>query len=495
MERRTFLLAAGAGVLAGCSTSKKPTRARTSSPPPTSASPTGPADWNALARGLRGRVIRPGDADYDRARRLYIPRFDDVRPAGIAYCEHASDVAECMAFATRQRLPVALRSGGHNYAGWSTGTGLVIDVSPMDAIDVTGERVAVGAGVRLVDLYGRLAPRGLAVPGGTCPTVSVSGLTLGGGLGATSRAFGLTCDNVESLRIVTPDGVVRECSASNEPDLFWACRGGGGGNFGAVLDFTYRTHRIESEVTPFRMSWPRSRAADALRGWQRWLPSAPDEVWTSFQLDATRGVSVEGLALSDPSASTDALAAVVGGADPVLTVHPQPYLDAMLRLAGCVGQTVDECHEQGRLPGQRLDGRFPRTDYAAKSHVARHPLPAEAIAALVPRVRGRDGRSVLLDAMGGAIGRVAPSATAFPHRDALFTVQYLAPGDDLAWLRGVHDAMDPYLRGAAYVNYIDPELASWRTDYYGANADRLSAVKAKYDPNGLLHFPQAITPR
>ncbi|RFU41764.1 FAD-binding oxidoreductase [Actinomadura logoneensis] len=490
LERRTFLLAAGAGILAGCSSSPgKPAPARTSR-----ASPTGPADWNALARGLHGRVVRPGDADYDRARRLYIPRFDDVRPAGIAYCAQPSDVAECMAFAARQRIPVAVRSGGHNYAGWSTGTGLVIDVSPMDAIDIGGGHATVGAGVRLIDLYARLGARGLTVPGGSCPTVSVSGLTLGGGLGATSRAFGLTCDAVESLRIVTPDGVLRECDASREPDLFWACRGGGGGNFGVAVGFTYRTHRVPDQVTPFTMSWPRSRAAEALRGWQRWLPSAPDEVWTSFQLDATRGVSVEGFALSDPSGPTDALAAAVGGASPDLAAHPQSYTDAMLRLAGCVGQTVDECHAQGRLPGQHVAGRFPRTDYTAKSHMARRPLPDDAIESLVRRVRGRDGRSVLLDAMGGAIGRVAPSATAFPHRDALFSAQYLAPSDDMAWLRGVHGAMDPYLRGAAYVNYTDPELASWRTDYYGANAGRLGAVKAKYDPNALLRFPQAITP-
>ncbi|MFC4905897.1 FAD-binding oxidoreductase [Actinomadura gamaensis] len=494
MERRVFLLAAGAGVLAGCSTSSKkpsPSRARTSG---SAASPTatGPADWNALAHGLQGKVIRPGDADYERARQLYIPRFDRIRPAGIAYCANESDVSECLAFARRQRLPVAVRSGGHNYAGFSTGTGLVIDVSPLDSIDVSADRVTAGAGVRLIDLYARLGARGLSVPGGTCPTVSVSGLTLGGGLGATARAHGLTCDVLESVRIVTPDGTVRECDASREPDLFWACRGGGGGNFGVALAFAYRPQRIDAEVTPFSLGWPWSRAADALRGWQRWLPSAPDSVWTSFQLDASRGVSVEGFALSDPSRSLDGLNGAIGGPDADTSVRPQPYLDAMKRLAGCTGQTVAECHEPGRLPGQRPEGRFPRTDYAAKSHIARRPLPDDAIDTLVRRVRGRDGRSVLLDAMGGAIGRVAPGDTAFPHRDGLFCVQYLADGGDMAWLRGVHAAMDPYLRGAAYVNYIDPELASWRGDYYGANADRLGAVKGRYDPDGLLRFPQSV---
>jgi hypothetical protein len=161
---------------------------------------------------------------------------------------------------------------------------------------------------------------------------------------------------------------------------------------------------------------------------------------------------------------------------------------------GCAGQSTAECHAQGDLPGQRPEGRYPRTDYAGKSHVAYRPLQDAGIEALTGRFGGAgvSGRSVLMDAMGGAIARVGPGGTAFPHRRALFCVQYLANGDDLAWLRAAHQAMEPHLGGAAYVNYVDPDLRDWRRAYYGANLGRLAKVKAAYDPRSLLRFPQSV---
>ncbi|GLW62365.1 hypothetical protein Arub01_06090 [Actinomadura rubrobrunea] len=504
MERRAFLKAtglAGLATAAGCSQESPPVSSgalpsRGGSP---AARPTGPADWKALERGLEGRLIRPGDADYDRARRLYIPRYDSVRPAAIAYCATPEDVAECVAFATLKEMPVAVRSGGHSYAGWSTGTGLVVDVSPMDEVKVEGGRAVVGAGTRLIDLYARLADEGAGVPAGTCPTVGVAGLTLGGGLGVLSRAYGLTCDVLESARVVTADGRVRECDARRDPDLFWACRGGGGGNFGVAVEFTYRTHAAD-DVTTFSVRWPWSQAAAVIRGWQRWAPSAPDEVWTSLQISTSPpggapAVEVSGAALADPGPHIDRLTSSVGRDPSGRSARRHTRLDAMRQIAGCSGRTVAQCHAQGDLPGQRPEGRFPRTDYSGKSHVALRPLPDDAIDALVARFAGgndRSGRSVLMDAMGGAIGRIRPGDTAFPHRGGLFVLQYLADGDDLRWLRGTHKAMDAYLRGAAYVNYIDPDLADWRRAYYGANADRLAKVKAAYDPGRLFRFPQAV---
>ncbi|XVQ12878.1 FAD-binding oxidoreductase [Spirillospora sp. CA-255316] len=462
---------------------------------------TAPADWNALERGLEGRLIRPGDAAYDEARKLYIPRFDRVRPAGVAYCDGPSDVAECLAFAAAKRLPVAVRSGGHNYAGWSTGTGLVIDVSPMDSVRVEGGgrggRAMVGAGARLIGLYDRLSAEGAAVPAGTCPTVGVAGLTLGGGLGVTSRAHGLTCDVLESVGIVTADGRYRECDARRDPELFWACRGGGGGNFGVAVGFTFRTHPATG-LTTFSLRWPWSRAAAVIGGWQRWAPSAPDEIWTSLQINTEPSggsptVDVTGVAPGEPD--LDGLVAAVGADPSGRDAQNRSYLDAMKATGGCAGQSTTECHAGGDLPGQRPGGRFPRTDYSGKSHVAYRPLTGTAIAALTGRFtdgNGVGGRSVLMDAMGGAIARTAPGDTAFPHRRALFCVQYLADGDDLGWLRATHRAMEPHLGGAAYVNYIDPDLRDWPRAYYGANHDRLARVKARYDPRSLFRFPQSV---
>ncbi|GAA2602114.1 FAD-binding oxidoreductase [Actinomadura fulvescens] len=500
MERRGFLAATALGALAaGCSSDEPRPSPRRTPASPRSPAPTGPADWNALARNLDGRVIRPGDASYDQARRLYIPRYDRVRPAGIVYCDHAQDVAECVAFAARLRLPVAVRCGGHGYAGWSTGSGLVIDVSSMDAVEPDGGRAVVGAGTRLIDLYDRLSRAGRGVPAGTCPTVGVAGLTLGGGLGVLSRAYGLTCDVLESVRVVTADGRVLTCDADREPELFWACRGGGGGNFGVAVEFTYRTHEAAA-LSTFDLRWPWSQAAAVIRGWQRWSPSADDGVWTSVQLNTepssgTPTVEITGVALSDAGSDLDRLAAAVGVDPDGPNLQRRSYLATMQQVGGCAGRTIDGCHGEGTLPGRRPSGRFPRTDYSGKSHVVLRPLSDDGIAALVARfTRGNEtpGRSALMDALGGAIGRLRPADTAFPHRQGLFCVQYLANGDDRDWLRGTHRAMEPYAGGAAYVNYIDPELADWRRAYYGTNLDRLTKVKAAYDPGRLFRFPQAI---
>ncbi|TDB86188.1 FAD-binding oxidoreductase [Actinomadura sp. KC216] len=495
MDRRWVLKATLLGPLAaaGCSGEKPSPADRPSRRPRL----TGPADWNALGRGLDGTLIRPSDTSYAQARRLHIPRFDGIKPAGIAYCETPQDVSECMAFATLQRIPVAVRCGGHSYAGWSTGTGLVIDVSPMDTVKRDGGHAVVGAGTRLIDLYAGLAEHGVSVPAGSCPTVGVAGLTLGGGIGVASRAYGLSCDALASVQVVTADGRVLTCDGERNPDLFWACRGGGGGNFGAAVSFTFRTHEI-GEVTPFSVRWSWADAAAVIRGWQRWAPSAPDEVWTSLRLDtrpgqATPSVEVIGVALADATPSMNALTAATGADPTSSTAQSRPYLDAMKFMGGCAGQTVEQCHAQGTLPGRRPGGSFPRTDYAGKSHIAYKPLPDAAINALLNRFdTGNDvqNRSVLMDAFGGAIGRVSPGDTAFPHRKALFCVQYLAP--DNAWLRGTHAAMEPSMGGTAYVNYIDPDLKDWATAYYGPNLDRLRRTKAAHDPEGLFRFPQAL---
>ncbi|QXJ24636.1 FAD-binding oxidoreductase [Actinomadura graeca] len=499
MERRAVLKAALGGLAAaGCSGEDRPSPARATRPAAGSPGATvTPSGWDALPKYLKGRLVRPDDDSYDEARRLYIPRYDGIRPQGIAYCASPADVSTCLAFAVRSKVPVAVRCGGHSYAGWSTGTGLVIDVSAMSAVTVDGGRATVGAGTRLIDLYDRLAREGVGVPAGSCPTVGVAGLTLGGGLGVTSRAYGLTCDVLESVEVVTADGRIRVCDARRDAELFWACRGGGGGNFGVAVSFTFRTHRV-GDVTPFTLRWPWSRAAEAIRGWQRWAPSAPDSVWTSLQLnsrpsDGVPSVEVSGVALDDAGPHMDRLTAAAGVDPGTSSARARPYMDAMKFMAGCAGNTVEQCHGQGTLPGQRPGGAFPRTDYAGRSHVAYRPLPDAAIGALLRRFEQGNGvadRSVLMDAMGGAIGRVRPGDTAFPHRAALFCVQYLAP--DAAWLDGTHQAMEPYLGGTAYVNYVDGSLKGWARAYYGANLERLAKAKAAYDPGRLFSFPQAV---
>jgi FAD/FMN-containing dehydrogenase len=536
--RRAFLALAGvaaAGAAVSCSTreSAQPGRsagaaadtasgaAASCAPSPCAAAPAvaapAPADWQALRRGLSTReLILPGQGGYATARELFDPRFDVIKPAGIAYCGTPHDVSTCLAFVRKFGLPVAARSGGHSYGGWSSSTGLVVDVTRMNSFLVgPGGTVRVGTGTRLVDFYSGLAAHGLAVPGGSCPTVGVAGLTLGGGVGVLSRAYGLTSDHLEAVQIVTADGNVRDCDAQRGSDLLWASRGGGGGHFGVATSFTFRTQRL-SRLVIFFLSWPWSQAAQVVDGWQSWVPRMPDALWSNLHLIASPGgalptVSVGGTYLGPVAAAEGLLSGLytaVGSPPASPYVAETSYLNAMMVEAGCADQSVSQCH----LPAQTANGQLSREPSYAKSDFFTRRLPPAAVRTLVAgigQVRGVRAAAtgvgaIAFDALGGAVNRVAPAATAFVHRDALFLAQYStswrwgAPGSEVAsqqaWLRQFYSSLHPYASGQAYQNYIDPDLSGWRQAYYGANYPRLARIKAAYDPHQVFRFPQGITP-
>jgi FAD/FMN-containing dehydrogenase len=501
VTRRNFLTGVGAGAAALTAYGTLSAGARDG------------ADWAALARDLSGRLVRPGETGYTVARRLFDPRFDDLRPAGIAYCRNPSDVSTCIAFARRHGVPLAARSGGHSYAGWSSTSGLIVDVSAMNSVRLSGGTVTVGAGTRLIDLYSEVTAHGRAVPGGSCPTVGIAGLTLGGGVGVVARAYGLTCDNLESLRIVTADGALLDCDASAHPDLYWACRGGGGGNFGIVTEFTFSTHPAD-HIVLFFLSWPWSRAARVIAAWQDWAPHAPEALWSNLHLAAAPGAGTPAIqvggtylgSVSDAGAQLERLYAAAGSTPSERFLKSMSYMHAMLVDAGCADLDVQECH----LPWQVAGGRVSRQPQYAKSDFFTRPLSLAAIGTLLRGVenlrgvRGARGGSggVAFDALGGAVNRIAPQATAFIHRNALFMAQYLtgwtegASASGIAnqhvWLRSLWRSMRPYASGQGYQNYIDPDLAGWRRAYYGPNYARLVNVKHAYDPRRLFSFPQAI---
>jgi FAD/FMN-containing dehydrogenase len=520
--RRAFLrftaAGGGAALLSSCSGSSAgvnggtTSTARVAGASGASAGP-GPGDWAALARDLSGPLVRPGQAAYTTARQLFDPRFDSMRPAGIAYCRNPHDVSTCLAFVRKFGIPVAARCGGHSYAGWSSTSGLIIDVTRMAGVNVSGAIATVGAGTRLIDFYNGLAAHGRAVPGGSCPTVGIAGLTLGGGVGVVSRAYGLTSDNVRSLQIVTADGKVRTCSATSNPDLFWACRGGGGGNFGVVTSFTFSTHPA-GQIILFFLSWPWSKAARVISAWQSWAPHAPDELWSNVHLAAAAGGSVPVLqvggtflgSVSAAAAQLNKLYAAVGSQPSSHFLENTSWLHAMLVEAGCASLTVNQCH----LPGQAPGGRLSRASEYAKSDLFTKPLSSQGIGTLLSGVekfqraggaRGASG-GIAFDALGGAVNRVAPGATAFVHRNALFQAQYTttwplgsaaaAVARQHAWQQSFWQSMRPYASGQAYQNYVDPALPNWRQAYYGANYARLARVKAAYDPHRVFRFPQAI---
>jgi FAD/FMN-containing dehydrogenase len=514
LNRRTFLTLSSlglSGLLAAC----EGAAAHTSAPTPTATPPRqsvpDEADWSALAGSLR--LVRPQERGYPAAHQLFNTRFDGTLPQGVAYCTTPADVQACLAFVQRFSLPFAIRCGGHSYAGYSTTTGLQMDVTGMNQVSVdpaTGI-ATVGAGARLIDVYATLAQDGLVIPAGSCPTVGITGLALGGGVGVLSRKFGLTCDNLLSARLVLASGDLIACDQQTRPDLFWALQGGGGGNFGVVTSLTFQAHAVP-QVAVCTVGWPWERAADVFDAWQHWGPQAPDELWSNClllgatPLSAEPLIRVNGIFVGDApslSALLQQLIERVGSAPASTIVASDSLLEAMLVEAGCYGESVAACH----LPGQTPQGRLGRDTSQARSDYAGSLLPRPAIDLLVNAIgrrqsSGMPGGGIGMDAWGGAIGRIAADATAFVHRDALFSIQYTAswnPTDraslistNISWLSDTWQAMRPYVNGEAYQNYIDPDLADWQGAYYGANLPRLQQVKMAYDPANLFQFAQSI---
>lgn len=519
LKRRAFLgIAAGGAAAVAVPGIARAAADRTLAPSGILARTAGPtpADWTALAKDLAGPLVRPGDAKYATAKLLFDPRFDGQHPAGIAYVANAHDVSTCLAFVRKFKIPFAARSGGHSYAGWSGTSGLIIDVQNFKTVAVSGSTAVVGAGTRLIDFYNGLAAKNRAVPGGSCPTVGIAGLTLGGGIGVTARAYGLTCDSLESLQIVTANGAVLTATADphHNSDLFWACKGGGGGNFGVVTSFTFRTVPAPRPVL-FSLSWPWSRAARVVAGWQSWAPHAPDAMWSNLHLAAAPGghtptVSVGGCFLGSDADAANLLNQLYArvGSNPSshFLSFPQSFLSAMLVEAGCSSIGLQACH----LPWYASGGKLNRQPQFAKSDFFTTPLSNAGISTLLAgivalqRVHGAAGGvgGIAFDALGGAVNRIAPTATAFVHRNALFSAQYTTDWTNGAgstginnqhtWLRKFWASMRPYASGQAYQNYIDPDLTNWQQAYYGVNYNRLVAIKKKYDPAGLFTFPQAI---
>ena len=541
MQRREFLklagsVAAGATLAEACSTPETARHGRpptsTSPRPPTSTtviSPTSvptttvpvrpvPADWRKLEASLDGQLVRPSSAGYPVDVRSYNPIFDGAHPEAIAYCATTADVSLALEFAERHGIELSLRSGGHCYGGWSTGSGLVVDVSPMNQVDydpVTG-LVSVGSGTRLIDLYAGLAPHGVAVPGGSCPSVGIAGLALGGGFGVLGRKLGLTCDYLAAAEVVLASGETVTCDATHHPDLFWASRGGGGGSFGVVTRFSFVTHPI-GELGLFTLVWPWSKAATVASAWQDWAPLAPDELWSNCLLVASQSTPtgeapaarVTGVYVGPQAALqtlVDELVSEIGTSPFTEFVGSAGYLDTMLIEGGCENDTVAECHLTGESPA----GTLTRGPFVAKSNIVNSKLSSAAVATMLAAVEQRQASPVLsgggfvLDAAGGAINRVAPDATAYVHRRSLATLQYVANWGDPSsstvaaanrrWIGATWRSMHPYVSSGAYSNYADPELVGWQQAYWGSNLARLTEIKRAYDPLNVFRFPQSIPP-
>lgn len=459
------------------------------------------ATAQALRSGLRGDILRPGDDGYDAARQIWNGMFDK-KPALIARCSGTADVMHAVNVAREHGLPLAVRGGGHNSAGSGTcDDGLLIDLSRMSAVrvDPRARRAWVQGGATWGDFDREAQIHGLATPGGVVSATGVGGLTLSGGIGWLRGKYGLSLDNVLSVDIVTSNGQLRMASAAENPDLYWAVRGGGG-NFGVVTSFEFQVHPIGPEVMFLGVIYRIEDAARVMKAWRDFMASAPDEIGGSLVEFSTIPADPE-----FPRETWGARVMTLGGvwvgpaeegerAIEPLRALATPLLDISGRMSYCAVQKIQ-------------DAMFPKGAHRAYfKSVYLNGLDDRMIDEIVPRAAHRPSDLTLCSVwfMGGAVARVAGNATAFGDRDMRYMLSVDAVWKDaaddnrnLAWARAFWNDMKHHSNGRAYLNFAGQgeegeELV--RRSYGVNNYDRLRALKTKYDPTNLFRFNQNIRP-
>lgn len=470
-----------------------------------------------LAGRIQGRVLVPGSPGYNAGRRVFNARYDGVRPSAIVEAASAEDVVRAIAFVRETDAQFVIKTGGHSMAGYCTGPGIVLDVSRLNgiAVDSSRARARVGPGVTLIELLTQVGNVGRVVPAGTCPTVATGGLTLGGGIGHMTRKYGLTLDLLRSIEVVDADGRRLIADEHRHPDLFWASRGGGGGNFGVVTGLEFELVPLPPVVTRYAFQWPWSHRAQAFAVWQEWSVASPPEfqdllvLSTAGTARSTPYVEVNGMYLGPESNATrhlDGLLASVGVAPTLRQIDTTDYVTAVKDVF-CRAVPVQQCVPEP-------EGKAPRWGLSIKSTFLDGVWPPEALDVISEWLERRQRNPLMtrlpvesnlgkiwFDALGGAASSVPPEATAFVHRHAASCAQYQsrwnvdAPAAvkdaNITWLEGFHAAMAKWNRGA-YVNYPDPTLEDYAEQYYGANLPRLQTIKRAYDPDNLFHFAQSI---
>jgi FAD/FMN-containing dehydrogenase len=456
-------------------------------------------DLDSLARVLEGKVVRPADPAYDEARKVWNGAIDR-RPGAIVRCAEVSDVVTAVRFARERELLVAVRGGGHGVGGHAVcDGGLVIDLSPMKAVEVDPSRrtARAAAGVLWGEFDAATQAFGLATTGGVVTHTGVAGLTLGGGIGWLMRKHGATVDNLLSAQVVTADGQVVTARAEEHPDLFWALRGGGG-NFGIVTSFEYRLHRVGPAMLAGPIFHSLEHAAALLRFYRDFIADAPDELMTVFNLRRAPALSV---LPADLHGRPVAIVLVCYAGPP----HEGEVIIRPLRAFG--SPLVDAIEVR---PYTELQSMFDVTvphgwHYYWKSSEL-PPLSDGAIEALAENAAAQTSplSYCITFQLGGALSRVGQQETAFTQRAAGHNVNINAvwkendPGADrhIEWARRFHTALEPFAGNRVYVNFLGDEGASRVRNAYGAaNYERLAALKAKWDPGNFFRHNQNIEPR
>ena len=450
----------------------------------------------ALAARLRGVVLTPEDAAYDEARSIWNAMIDR-RPGLIIRCAGAADVREAVRFARDNRLLVAVRGGGHNIAGSAVcDGGLMIDLSQMKSVrvDATGKRAWVEPGATLADVDKETQAFGLVVPTGINATTGIAGLTLGGGFGWTTRKFGLTLDNLLSVDVVTADGELVRANVTENPDLFWALRGGGG-NFGVVTAFEFRLHEMGPQVLSGLVVHPFDDAPSILRQYREALDHAPDELtcWVVMR----RAPPLPFLAAEWHGKPVLVLAMCYCG-------NIEQGEKATARLRGIGKPIVDVVSPHAFTAWQQAFD--PLLAPGARNYWKSHDfasLSDPTIDLLIGAIENLPGPEceIFIGHVGGAAGRVAADATAFPQRNSHYVMnvhgRWREPNMDrtcIDWARGLYEAAKPNAIGTAYVNFMPGDEEDRVEAAYSGNYRRLAELKQRYDPMNLFRMNQNVRP-
>ena len=451
-------------------------------------SPTLDADQlESLAANFGGTLLLPSDDDYEAVRRVHNGLIDR-RPALIACCAGTADVAAAVRFGRAAGLPISVRGGGHNVAGRAVAEGgVMIDLAPMRGIHVDAQARTVRAqgGVTWSELNREAAVSGLAVTGGAISSTGIAGYTLGGGLGWLMSTQGLASDNLIGVQLVTAEGEVLDVTDDSHPDLMWALRGGGG-NFGVAASFEYRL-RPQPMVVGGLIAHPVEAAADLLRFYRDAAAACPDELTVFGALAHApdgSGHKIAGMIVchTDPERADRDLAPFLGFGSPIVVqVGPMPY--------PIMNTLLDDAYPKGAL------------NYWMSSFTT--GMPDELIDTVVQRFASVPSpmSAIIFEHFHGAVTRIAPTATAVPHRDAgfnlLFPSEWMDPAEtdaNVTWTRDTYAAVSEHLVARRWLNYLNDDEDDSVRAAYGPNYDRLVEVKRRYDPQNVFRLNHNIAP-
>jgi hypothetical protein len=448
-----------------------------------------PQRWSGLKKALAGTdavMLTPSDASFLQMKEIINLRIKN-EPQLIVRCASAESVSRLVSWANENKTPLRLRSGGHSYEGYCTGPSIVLDCRPMNSLVLkqNEKTLRAGAGVTTGAIIEAANKVNLGLPTGTCLGVGISGLTLGGGVGVVARKYGLTCDSLRQATVVLASGKIIQTSLSENSDLFWALKGGGGGNFAAVTDFDFNLYPL-SDVYNFNMSWDFSHAAEVCQKWQEIFPNAPRE-YMGF--------------LSFVKTPEDISVGVVGnvvGRKPGEVPNIERVKKLLAPLVALKPKTFEITKRSSLESAKKFFGEESSPfKFKSKSHYAMKDMTKDSWDDLIQIFEATPKEIFAVIMFNSFGGKIKEGDSAFAHRDARFSLQYHArwKNDDqeethLSNLRRIHERAQHYLGNNAYINYCDLDIAEWCEAYYGKNLEKLLNIKRKYDPSNVFDYGQ-----